>query len=164
MKKSLLTLFAAAALILPATMSAKGYQSVLVSKTDNTTLAIQGSQGMKATAMDNILRFTTPDEAYIEIPLNEVTGWEYSDGTGDHEWTAIDGVEAEADVTLTRTATGISIANLPDNSVVTLTALSGITVKHLIASGTCTISFEGLQTGVYMLSFNNQTIKIAVTR
>lgn len=164
MKKSLLTLFAAVALILPATMSAKGYQSVLVSKTDNTTMAIQGSQGMKASVTDNTLRFTTPDEAYIEIPLNEVAGWEFSQGTGDHEWTAIDGVAADADVTITRTANGISIANLPDNTVVTLTSISGITVKHLTASSSCNISLEGLQSGVYLLTFNNQTIKIAVTR
>lgn len=164
MKKTLLTLSTALALIIPCTVSAKGYQSVVVNKADATVLAIQGDQGMKLTAADNTLRFMLPDESYIELPLDEVTGWEYSDQAGDAQWTSISGVTVNPDAIVRQTATGVTIFNLPEHSIVTLTAINGITVKNLTASGSCQIEFEGLQNGIYLLSFNNQTIKIALNR
>ena len=113
---------------------------------------------------DNTLRFMLPDESYIELPLDEVTGWEYSDQAGDAQWTSISGVTVNPDAIVRQTATGVTIFNLPENSIVTLTAINGITVKSLTASGSCQIEFEGLQNGIYLLSFNNQTIKIALNR
>ena len=164
MKKTLLSLSVALAIMLPHMASAKGYQSIVVTKTDATVLAIQGEQNLRATAKDQVLRFETPDESYIEIPLDEVTGWEYSEQAGDAQWTSISGVEMSSDVVITRTASGINLQNLPDNSVVTLTDIKGITLKSVKASGSCNIEFNGLQSGMYMLSFNNQTIKIYLTR
>ena len=164
MKKTLLTLFSALAIVLPTTVAAKGYQSVVVNKSDATVLAIQGEQGMKSTVSDDILRFTLPNDSYIELPLNEVTGWEYSEQTGDAQWTSISGITVNPDVVVRQTATGIAIMNLPENSTATLTAINGVTVKSIKASGNCEINYDGLQNGVYLLSFNNQTIKIALNR
>lgn len=164
MKKTLLTLSTALALILPCSLSAKGYQSVVVNKTDATVLAIQGEQGMKSTVADNTLRFLLPNESYIELPLDEVTGWEYSDQAGDAQWTSISGITVNPDAIVRQTATGVTLFNLPENSVVTLTAINGMTVKKLTAGGSCEIAFDGLQNGIYLLSFNNQTIKIALNR
>lgn len=164
MKKSLLTLATALAILAPMAVQAKGYQSVIVTKTDATVLAIQGEQGMKATTKEQTLRFVTPDESFIEIPLDEVTGWEYSQQHGDAQWTSISGAEINPNIVLTRTTTGIMLQNLPDNSSITLTALNGTVVSSLKVSGYCEIPFDSLQNGIYLLTFNNQTVKIAVSR
>ena len=163
MKRILLSALALIAMMAPMGASAKGYPSVVGAKTDSSPRAIQGKKGMMAMVEDDHLKFIT-DDSYIAVPLDEVKGWAYSTAPGDAEWTGIDGASVMPDAVVTYTGNSVELSNIGENVNVTLTALNGMTVFSLKASGACSVPLDGLQSGVYVLSFDGQTIKIAVSR
>ncbi len=154
----------AAMLLALGVANAFGYQSVVVNMADGTSLAIQGSQGMTASIADGELRFMNTDETFISLQLNEVKGWEFSSIPGDAEWSALDCISGDAQTALIRTSDALILENLPAGSHVRFVSLSGIAISAATVSGTYSISLAGISSGVYMLTYNNKTVKIAVSR
>lgn len=157
-------MIAVAMLLALGVADASGYQSVVVNMADGTSLAIQGSQGMTAAIADGELRFMNTDETFISLQLNEVKGWDFSSMPGDAEWSALDCIPGDAQTILTRTSDALILENLPSGSYVRFVSLSGITISAATVSGAYSISLAGIPSGVYMLTYNNKTVKIAVSR
>gem|GEM_PF-1425613 len=141
----------------------KGWQSVVVTKSDGSTVAVQGEKDFSATMADGELRFES-SKGYIAIPLDEVKRWIYSNEPGDAEWASISAPSVASDIIVKRFGNVIILENLPEGSHVGLVALNGVTLLSAVASESYKVDLSDMESGLYLLTFNNQTIKIAVSR
>lgn len=141
----------------------KGWQTVVVIKNDGSTVAVQGEKDFFAKMADGELRFES-SKGYIAIPLDEVKRWVYSTEPGDAEWASISAPSVASDVIVKRLGNVIMLENLPAGSHVGLVALNGVTLLSAVASESYKIDLSDMESGLYLLTFNNQTIKIAVSR
>ena len=148
-------------LMLPGAVMAQAYSSIAVQRHDGSEFIVQGEKGISLVFSENEMRFVSSSSQYIAFPLSEVKGWYLSTKDGDNNWSAIDDRVADS-VTVTRLAGSVQLDNLPAGSTVMLTSLSGMVISRANAEGSHTISLAGLTPGLYMLTYNNVTLKIAV--
>lgn len=149
---------AASALVLAASsMSAAGYKSLVLSKTDGTNVTLNFSDKLETTVSGENLVFADNGTEVISVPVAQLAGWNFSAGTttaainrlaGDNNFSMAGGI--------------VSIDGLADGTEVCVVAASGATVMRAVAAGSCTLDLSGLANGVYVITYNNQTVKIAV--
>lgn len=139
-------------------VSAEAYRSVVITTKSGEDFTVNLSSQLSTTFADGNMVFT---DTYVDVtvPMAEVTGWYYSN-------TVV--VEAESpvaeEVNIDHNGATIDLTGLKDNSRVSLTAIDGRTVMEATASQAFTVDLSGLTTGVYVLTVNNQSYKIAVNR
>lgn len=129
------------------------YRSMSVDLTDGTAVAITLSDDINAT-------FTTSDmiiaggEQEITIERAKITGFTFSgevslDRITPDTTPAINGSEMRFD-------------SLPDGSLIQIITSGGAIVNTIEASGSASVSLSDLPAGVYIVTVNNISYKIAV--
>ncbi|MCM1348432.1 MAG: T9SS type A sorting domain-containing protein [Firmicutes bacterium] len=152
---------------LSATAAGKNYKSVVFEHTDSHLTKVNFEYGF-TTMFENgdMVLYYTKGTNYYEIrqPLAEIRNWVFSTEAGSSDlWAGIDGALSDAPgVVLNWSGKNIELTNLPVNSTVMLTAVSGQTLLSEQATGTFTVSTEMLVPGVYVLTINDKSFKVAV--
>lgn len=141
---------------------AETYRSVVFSRTDGTTLALTVESGMSTIVADGSITMSC-DAGVISLPTDEITKWTFSTEPGMDFSTA--GIETPAtdavDVIIGTDA--ITINGLADGAKVMLTGIDGrIAAATAAAAGHANLSTANLHGGIYILTFNNKSIKIAL--
>ena len=106
------------------------------------------------------------DKGAITIPLSDVRNWTFSteEGSSD-QWASIGGVSEDSAVTIQLQEGCITLGNLPEGSSVSLTAINGVGVAAANSvSGEYTIPTDTLTKGIYILTVNNRSFKVALSR
>lgn len=162
---SLLRIASVATLALSALASmAAGYRSIEINCKDGTQMKVSMESGM-TTVFDTDAMTLKCDKGDLSLNLSNVANWKFSTEAGsDEHWASIDELPAIDGVTIERDANRIALHNLPAGSQVMLVTIEGRVVNRCVTSGDYELSLSTLTTGVYVLSFNNNAIKIAVAQ
>lgn len=138
-----------------------GYRSIVFHHKDGTTTAIGIEDGMTTKVADGKVTLEC-EKGSIEIPCDKLRFWDYAQSEGSRDsWAGVSLIESDA-VGVVMTDSGVRLYNLPEKSTIMLTAIDGRVMITDRASGYYEISFSSLHQGVYVLTYNNQSIKIAV--
>lgn len=146
-------------------MAASEYKSIVIHKTDGSSLAVTMETDLAATFNAGNLQLSC-SKGDILIPSDEVSKWTFSTEPGTaFELAGIDGVVAEADgVSVSVLSDRVVMENLPVNSTVSLVGVDGRVVSLDKVSGHHELPLTGLQGGVYVLTYNNNSLKIIARR
>lgn len=145
--------------VIPA--KAEGYRSVVFNQTDGTTLAITVETGMSTLVTDGYITMSC-EKGVLSLPAAEVTGWTFSREPGtDFEIAGIETPEADA-VEVVVGTDDIALHGLAAGTKVMLTAVDGRVVASTTSTDTVSIPTGHLTTGVYILTYNDKSIKIAL--
>ncbi len=162
MKNLMKCFVAAAAVFLPAVGRAAAYRSIVVQRVDGTEVTVNGEKGLTLVFTDDEMRFTTPTSQYMAFALSDVKGWRFSAQKGDTQWSGIDDAESDSSVKVDYSSNSIVLSGLPAGSIVALNALNGVLLYRAEASAELTVDLSGLPAGLYLLTYNDTTLKIAV--
>lgn len=164
MKKILpIIMFAIIAMCAPQVKGATAYRSVVIEKTDGTLMRVAMENDMTAKVSEGEVIFSS-GKGDIKFPISDLRHWSYSTEAGlDNLWTDIDEIDADS-VGVERGYMMVSFKNLPAGSLVSLMALDGRTVGQWKAEGYFEVSLTDLTPGVYVLTYNDKSIKVAVAK
>ena len=156
MKRRIIALAAAAALGEASTWAA-GYRLMVINKTSGEPATISISPEMSTTFADGNMVLTSAD-GKTEIPMTDVKSWNYAPGTTDGIADAV----AAPDITVEPGR--VVLDRLPAGSIVSIVSVDGRTVARTAAEGSHEVLLDTLQPGVYVISYNNHSLKISVSR
>lgn len=144
---------------------AGGYKSVVITKDDNSTLAITMEDGMTSMVQDGEFLLQC-DKGTMAMPVSEVKKITFSENAGESIEDQLSGIEmTETDaVVLVQNFDNVTMENLPADTQVMLVNMSGQVMHSAVASGHHVVSLSGLSTGVYVLTYGNKSLKIAVAK
>ena len=138
-----------------------GYKSIVFHHIDGSTTAVGLEDGMTTKVSDGNVTLECP-KGTIAIPCDSVKYWNYAVSEGNRDkWAGLTIVEDDA-VGVVLSDYGVQLYNLPDGSTVSLTSIDGRTVMTDRASGYYEMAFSSFTRGVYILTYNRKSIKIAV--
>lgn len=160
MKKLLLSVFVMVTAFM-AGASVGGYKSIVLHHQDGTKLAITIEDGMTTKVGDGNLTLQC-DKGTITKPLTDLKFWNYSLLPGeDFETAGIQLTESDT-VGLIVENDRVVFQNLPAGSSVGLVSVDGRVLFSESACGYYEISLSELTHGVYILTYNGKSLKIAV--
>ncbi len=168
MRKLYSCALAAAVALVALPTAAAAYKSVVVNHADGGTTKITMESGM-TTKFDAGNLLLECDKGEIRLPVENLKNWTFSAENGlDNLWedktlSGIDAVGSDV-VGLEQTGERLLLTNLPEKSKVMLVSMEGRVVAMATATGTCELSLAGLSKGVYVLTYNEKSVKIALTR
>lgn len=164
MKKSLL-LFISLFVTIAAT-AATSYKSVKINMRDGSNLLVTIEQGMTTQVIDGNLKMTC-DKGDVILPFSEVANWTFSTDPGSSDrWSAIHNLDSDAsDVRVKIDGSILSVAGLKANSRIQLISMSGrsVAIKRVMC-GEIQFDISNLPRGIYILKFDNHSLKIAIGR
>lgn len=100
----------------------------------------------------------------IVLPVIDIKNWTFSTSAGsDDVWTGIESPTASGTNCILN-SDRIILSNLPEGSTVTLCSIDGRIVKSSRAEGDYELSISELPKGIYVLTYNKNTLKIAVAK
>lgn len=159
--QSLIILLSCITISFSSAYAATGYKSILINYTDGTNLLLAIENGM-TTEFDNGDILMQSPKGTIAIPTSDVKSFNFSTIPGVDWGTAgIDEVPSEA-ASIVVNELSVELDNIPASSHISLVNLAGQTVKSFQASGSVSIATGSLANGIYILSINNKSIKIAL--
>ena len=139
-----------------ASVQSETFKGMLISKTDGSTVALDMASDMETTVVDNNLVFSKGGTDAVTVPVAQVKTWKFST-------TSVTGLsEVAVAEQMQLVGKTMIIDGLKAATPVQVISASGQTVLSTVATGRCELSLEGLAAGVYVISYNNQTLKIAV--
>lgn len=139
-----------------ASVQSETFKGMLISKTDGSTVALDMASDMETTVVDNNLVFSKVGTDAVTVPVAQVKTWKFST-------TSVTGLsEVAVAEQMQLVGKTVIIDGLKAATPVQVISASGQTVLSTVATGRCELSLEGLAAGVYVISYNNQTLKIAV--
>ena len=139
-----------------ASVQSETFKGMLISKTDGSTVALDMASDMETTVVDNNLVFSKGGTDVVTVPVAQVKTWKFST-------TSVAGLsEVAVAEQMQLVGKTVIIDGLKAATPVQVISASGQTVLSTVATGRCELSLEGLAAGVYVISYNNQTLKIAV--
>lgn len=139
-----------------ASVQSETFKGMLISKTDGSTVALDMASDMETTVVDNNLVFSKGGTDVVTVPVAQVKTWKFST-------TSVTGLsEVAVAEQMQLVGKTVIIDGLKAATPVQVISASGQTVLSTVATGRCELSLEGLAAGVYVISYNNQTLKIAV--
>lgn len=138
-----------------------GYLSIVFNRTDGSTLAIAIEDDMNVNLTDGNVALSCAKGALI-VPIDDLKYWSYSKKQGDNsQWSGIDKITDDTiDIILTENY--VLLQNLPENSSIRLVAMDGRVIVADKASGEYQLNISELAQGVYILTYNETSIKFAV--
>ena len=139
-----------------ASVQSETFKGMLISKTDGSTVALDMASDMETTVVDNNLVFSKGGTDAVTVPVAQVKTWKFSKNSV----SGVDEVAAASQLSLTGKT--VVIDGLKAATPVQVISASGQTVLSTVATGRCELSLEGLAAGVYVISYNTHTLKIAV--
>lgn len=153
------------ALIATSPVFAASYRSIHLNLKDNTIVKVSAKDGMTTTFEEkNIVmkHGSGTEELNVTLPLDDIRSWTYSTEPGDENaWAGIEKPEADNRINLWLGEGMITLRNLPEKSKVSLCDISGHQLKTAVATEECTLE---VAPGIYILSVNSLTFKIAVSK
>ena len=154
MRKVLMPLFL---LLFSSMMLAQEYNNVVVTLTDGTSRTISLSEKPIVTIANGKLVIKT-DMSTTEFDRANVARFNFvSDLVG------IDEISSD-DNEVIKDGDNLYFSNLPENSLIKIYTADGSLVKSMTVSGAYKISLADFSAGVYIVSVNGVSTKIAVTR
>ena len=91
--------------------------------------------------------------ATMEFNRSDVKNWHFVDTPS-----SVENITAESKAKLEGNA--LLISGITDDTAIVLYSVDGVAVKHsAVTGGTCTISLDDIQAGIYIVKFNNTTFK-----
>lgn len=154
MRKVLMPLFL---LLFSSMMLAQEYNNVVVTLTDGTSRTISLSEKPIVTIANGKLVIKT-DMSTTEFDRANVARFNFvSDLVG------IDEISSD-DNEVIKDGDNLYFSNLPEDSLIKIYTADGSLVKSTTASGAYKISLADFSAGVYIVSVNGVSTKIAVTR
>ena len=140
-----------------------GYKSVVINQPGGGFMAVTIEDGMSTKISDGNLVLTS-SKGDIILPVSDVQNWTFSTEGGSNDlWAGVE-LPSGDEVSYVQQADRIVFANLPVNSEVSLVSMDGRVVNRSKVSGSYELPLTGLQKGVYVLTFNDKSVKIAVAR
>lgn len=160
--KRIFTFLCLFAIVATAWASIKGYKSVLLNHTDGTSDIIAIEEDMTIEAAAGVLTLSC-SKGDIAVSIAELRNWTYGTVSGDDNlWTGIESAVADG-VVVRMGADCIELQNLPAGSDVMLTSIDGRVVKTVrVDGGYVSLPLADLRGGVYILTYNKKSLKIAV--
>ncbi len=147
---------AATVLLTSANITAAGYQTIVATPYDGDPVKINISDALNTTVDGGDMVFGDAAGAK-RIALTNLKSVAFSnEGT-----TGIENLDASTEE-VTVEAGRVVLGNLPVGSHVAVFALDGRTVLSAIAEGSYVIDLDAFEAGVYVINFNNRSLKIAV--
>lgn len=151
-----------------AVQGATAYKSLVIEHTDTQLTKINLAYGTKTVFADGemIMSYTKGGILYeFRKPLDEMRHWSFSrEEAPDDTWARIDDVNVGQGIVIDFSGNRLDISNIPDAARISLTGLDGRTMMERTVSHRCSVDLSGFNTGVYILSVNDKTFKIAITR
>lgn len=147
-----------------ASASIDGIKSVVLNYTDGTSTAIAIENDMTTSLANGELKLSC-SKGDITASTDDLKHWTYSTLPGDSQlWMGIN--LPTTDTIAIQVQQGcVYMSNLPAGCYVALTAIDGRTVyAQKTPGGQLTINTSSLQKGIYVLTYNNKSIKIALNR
>lgn len=152
-----LAMTASAFLLAVSAMSAAGYKSIVLTKTDGSEVKIALSDKLETTVSGDNLVFADNGENVVSVPVTQLASWDFSTQV---TTAAINTLSGENGCRVAGNV--VTITGLSKGTVVGVVAMNGTTVMQVSADGECTLDLSELAKGVYVVTYNNQTVKIAV--
>lgn len=144
-----------------AVASVNGYKSIVLHHVDGEQLAITMENGMTTKVANGNLMLECP-KGTITKPLDNLKFWNYTLQPGvDFETAGVGKIGGDV-VGLVVENDRIAFQNLPANSVVGLISVDGRVILSDKAEGYYEVSLTDLSHGVYILTYNGKSLKIAV--
>ncbi len=141
--------------------AATPYQSVQLNYNDNSSMLIH-IEGDMTTKFDDGNLLMQCNKGDIAVPVSKLKSFSFSTLPGsDKEWMGIESIFSET-ITVTLDGSTLSLRNLNPGTRVAVTDMAGQTVKTLTASGDVDIPVNDLHKGIYVVTVNNKSIKIAL--
>lgn len=138
-----------------------GYRSIVFHRTDGSTIAITMEDNMTVNLTNGNVELTCK-KGIFSAAIEDVKYWTYSKSEGENDkWAGIENIIGET-VSVIVTDDYINLQNLPENSTIGLVAIDGRVIVSDKASREYEISLSELTHGVYVLTYNGKSIKIAV--
>ena len=154
MRKVLMPLFL---LLFSSMMLAQEYNNVVVTLTDGTSRTISLSEKPIVTIANGKLVIKT-EMSTTELDRANVARFNFvSDVVG------VDRISSD-DNGVIKVGDNLYFSKLPENSLIKIYTADGSLVKNMTASGAYKISLADFSAGVYIVSVNGVSTKIAVTR
>ena len=154
MRKVLMPLFL---LLFSSMMLAQEYNNVVVTLTDGTSRTISLSEKPIVTIANGKLVIKT-DMSTTEFDRANVARFNFvSDLVG------IDEISSD-DNEVIKDGDNLYFSNLPEDSLIKIYTADGSLVKNMTVSGAYKISLADFSAGVYIVSVNGVSTKIAITR
>lgn len=148
-------LLAAALVLTSASAFAAGYKTIVVSPYEGDPVKVKISETLSTTFDGGNILFTD-GETNNTLALTDLKEVAFStEGT-----TGIDAPGVAEEVTIE--AGRVVLGNLAAGSRVAVVALDGRTVLSATAEGSYTVDLNDLGAGVYVISYNKHSLKIAV--
>lgn len=144
------------------THAANIYRSIMLDLTDGTFMLIAMESDMNVT-MENGEVVMSSGKGDIRMPISDIQHWTFSSEAGANDlWAGIEDVDNTPGVEVEKDVNYIRFKNLPSNSKLMLAGIDGKVYGTWTADGYFELPLSGLNGGVYLLSYNGKTIKIAV--
>jgi hypothetical protein len=154
MRKVLMPLFL---LLFSSMMLAQEYNNVVVTLTDGTSRTISLSEKPIVTIANGKLVIKT-DMSTTEFDRANVARFNFVS-----ELVGIDEISSD-DNEVIKDGDNLYFSNLPENSLIKIYTADGSLVKSMTASSAYIISLAEFSAGVYIVSVNGVSTKIAITR
>jgi len=159
MRKIYVSLLFAVLSLCGVTVWGASYKSIVITKTDGSTLAVSMEYDMLTEIKAGNLTLTS-SKGEIVIPTAEVRKWTYSTNSGGSDsWAGIETVESDG-LSVIQYADRVVFDNLPDGSVVCLVSVDGRVISREKVKGHHEVSLSSLDRGIYVLTYNNNSLKI----
>ncbi len=143
-------------LTLTLNVGATGYQRVSVMLHDGSVSQIDLSDDMKTTFDDKNVVFSD-GRFFMEFEKVLIEKFEFHKISGIRPAITSDAAPVIKSGILT-------LSGLSENSMVAVYATSGSCIMKKLFSGTCSIDFNDYPSGVYIISVNNVSYKISITK
>ena len=151
-------LMSAAVLASAATaVSAAGYNSIVLSKTDGSRMTVNISDKLETTVSGDNLVFADNSGDIVSVPIVQLSGWSFS---AESTTSAISRITDTKGYSVAGNI--VTIDGLDAGTEVCVQTVGGVTVMRKVADGTCSLDLSMMVNGVYLITYNKQTIKIAV--
>lgn len=138
-----------------------GYRSMVFNHTNGSVIAITMEDNMSVNLTNGNVELSCA-KGTITFSIDGLKYWSYSENEGDNtQWSNIDEITGDA-VNISITDSYIFLQNLPENSSVGLVAMDGRVIVADKASGEYQLNISELAQGVYILTYNETSIKFAV--
>lgn len=163
MKKIVIPLLWGLFATIPQPLPATSYKSIIVNQSDGSEMKVTIEDDMKTTVAEGNLVITCT-KGDIVLPVIDIKNWTFSTSAGsDDVWTGIESPTASGTNCILN-SDRIILSNLPEGSTVSLCSIDGRIVKSSRAEGDYEFSISELPKGIYVLTYNKNTLKIAVAK
>lgn len=161
MKRLYFSLFAT--ILAVASLFASDIKSLDVVMSDNSHVFVPILEGTKIYPHNNSLKLSAPNFE-LRFEKGSFKSFSFSESEGqDNLWTSINDISATNGISIfTFENNELNISSLPSNSNIFIATIDGKMIYSGVHEGSFSYSFENQPKGIYIIRFNNKSIKIVI--